>query len=214
MESRKPPTKKRMPPTAFELVMNYRCDMHTELGIAPPPHWQKTHETPKWTQNIYRNFFKTILKPLLKLRPKRKVNWRYFGRIIGILERFKTFWLHDVEAILKAEGLDKISEAEWARIQPLFGEELAREYYLKVLRLPAASIIGDECLVEMMLHKQFVVMEKMKQNAFFLIGFQDAKTTELFLQGMREGYTAVLNADGEFSADDRRADIHLELLAW
>ena len=214
MESSKPLTKNRMPPTAFELMMNYRCDMHMDLGIEPPPHWQKTRETPNWTKKIYQNFFKTILKPLLKLRPKRKVNWRYFGRIIGILERFKTFWMHDVEAILKAEGLDKISEAKWARIQPLLGEKLAREYYLKVLKLPAASIIGDCCLVEMMLLKQFLAMEKMKQNAFFLIISQDAKTTALFLQGMREGYTAVLNANGEFSADDRRASIHFELLAW
>ncbi len=36
----------------------------------------------------------------------------------------------------------------------------------------------------------------------------------MFLKGMGEGYTAFLNEEGEFSGDDRRADIHLELIAW
>lgn len=209
------PTINRKPPTAFELMMNYRVDMHAEMGIEPPPFWEKTHATPNWTKKIYQNFSKTILKPLRKLKPMRnQLNWRYYGRIIGILDRFKTFWLYDVAAILKADGLDNFSDADWARIQPQLGEEIAREHYLKALKLPTESIISYECLVEMMLHKQFLAMDKMKQNAFHVVSLQDAKTTKLFLQGMAEGYTAVLNVDGEFSADDRRASIHFELLAW
>src|ERR1035441_7111511 len=61
--------------------------------------------------------------------------------------------------------------------------------------------------------------------AFYHLAHQSAKTGKLFLKGMEEGYTAFLNEDGEFTGDDRRgglhielrggqADIHMELLAW
>lgn len=187
--------------------------MHAEFGIEPLPHWEKSRATPKWTKNIYRNFSKTILKPLLKLKPnRRKVNWRDFGRIIGILARFQTFFRHDIPAILKAEGLDKISDARWARMQPLLGEKMAHAYCLKVLKLPADSIVSDEGLNYISWHKQIVLIERMNWNALSLVSLQDAKVNELFFQGMREGYAAVLNSDGEFSADDRRAGIHFELL--
>jgi hypothetical protein len=194
-------------------MMNYRCDMHAELGIAAPPHWEKTSDTPGWVKNIYKHFRRTLLKPLLKLKPNRKINWRYLGRIVGIMERFKKFFTHDVPAILKAEGIDKISDKEWAEIEPLLGFERAREYYLQVLNLPANSIISNVRLAEMTLYKQLVNLEAMKQRLLLHLSYQDAKTSDLFWEGVSEGHTAVLNTDGEFTADDRRADIHMELLA-
>ena len=204
----------RPQPTAFELVMNIQCDLRTELGLKPLPHWKQTRETPQWTKNICRKLRNTILKSVMKLRPNGKVNWRNYGRCVGIMERYKTFLACDVPRILKADGLDKISEKKWAKIQPQLGEEQARQYCLKVLERPANDEASLSELLEIALERQMANLEKQKQIAFFHLSSQDAKTAAMFMHGMSEGYTIFLNEDGEFAGDDRRADIHLELIAW
>lgn len=207
-------TAKHSQPTVFEIMMNLQCDLRAEAGLTPLPHWTKTRETPTWTKNICRKLSNTILKSVLKLRPKRKVNWRHYGRCVGIAERYKTFLAIDVPQILKKEGLHKISKKQWQRIQPMLGEEEARQYYLKVLERPKNDQTPLPELVEFAHEKQIAYLEKIKEIAFFHLASQSAKTAHVFLKGMSEGYTAFLNEDGQFSGDDRRADIHLELIAW
>ena len=204
----------RSQPTFFELTMNLQCDLRAEAGLEPLPHWKQTRETPQWTKNICRNLRNTIFKSVLKLRPKGKVNWRNYGRCIGIMERFKTFVAKDVPRILKEDGFDKVSKKKWDKIQPLLGEEEARQYYLKILERPANDNTLLSELVAITLERQIVNLEKHKQTAFYHLVNQDAKTTAIFWKGMSEGYTVFLNEEGQFSGDDRRADIHLELLAW
>lgn len=213
-KSTKPGTTNHSQPTVFEIMMNLQCDLRAEAGLTPLPHWTKTRETPAWTKNICRKLSNTILKSVLKLRPKRKVNWRHYGRCIGIAERYKTFLVKDVPQILKKEGLNKISKKQWQRIQPLLGEKEARQYYLKVLERPKNNQTPLPELVELAHGKQIAYLEKIKEIAFFHLASQSAKTTHVFLKSMSEGYTAFLNEDGQFSGDDRRADIHLELIAW
>ncbi len=201
-------------PTVFELLMNLQCDLRAELGLAPLPHWTQTRETPPWIKNLCHNFRRTIFKSILKLKPRRKVNWRYFGRMIGIMERYKTFLAMDVPAILKAEKLDKISEAKWEKIQPLLGEETAREDYLKVLERNAGDNTSLDELVSVAIQKQVAQLEMHKETAFSFLVNQSAKITALFMKGLGEGYIAFLTEECDFSGDDRRANIHLELLAW
>src|SRR5277367_2971582 len=105
--------------TGFDLVINLQCDLLAEAGLPLPPGLRKTRETPQWTKNICQKLKATILKPVLKLKPKRKFSWRNYGRCIGIIERYKTFLAKDVPRILKKEGLDKIGKKEWAKIQTL-----------------------------------------------------------------------------------------------
>jgi len=195
-------------------MMNFQCEMRAESGLEPLPHWTPKRETPQWTKNICLKLRNTILKPILKLRPKGKVNWRYYGRCIGIMERYKAFLTNDVPKMLKEDGLDNISNMRWAKIQPLLGEEEARQYYLKVLERPANDKTPLLELFAIVLERQMTNLEKQKQTAFFHLASQSVKTGALFLKGMSEGYAAFLNEEGEFSGDDRRADIHLELIAW
>jgi len=207
---------KHTPPTAFELVMNLQCDLRAEMKLDPLPHWQQTRPSSSWTKNICGNFRRTILKSVLKLRPKSttEINWRNFGRCIGIMERYKTFLNQDVPQILEKMGVNDISPEKWEKIQPLLGEENAREYYLKILKRPADDPTPLAELVELAQQNQWEHLEAIKKMAYYHIGQQGAKATNLFLKGMWEGYTAFLNEDGEFAGDDRRTDIHLELLAW
>lgn len=201
-------------PTAFEVMMNVQCGLRVELGLEPLPYWKETTETPAWTKNIYHKLRNTILKSVLKLKPNGTVNWRNYGRCIGIMERYKTFLAHDVPKILKDEGFDKISERDWQKIQPQLGEEHAREYCLKLLKLPADDITPLAELADKVLELQLEHLEKQKQIAFWHLANQDAKTGAIFMKGMGEGYTVFLNEEGQFTGDDCRADIHLELIAW
>jgi len=196
--------------------MNLQCDLRVEMNLEPNPHWKQTRQTPDWVKNIYGKLRSTILKSVLKLRPKSKtkVNWRNYGRIIGLNERYKTFLAKDAPQILKREGFNNISKKKWDKIQSLLGEEDARQYCLKLLERPANDNAPLSELAEIVLRRQLENLEKQKQIAFGNLANQSAKTVAIFLKGMGEGYTVFLNADGEFSGDDRRADIHLELLAW
>jgi len=194
--------------------MNAQSDLRAEAGLEPLPHWKPTRMTPGWVKNTCRKLCNTILKPILKLSFKGKVNWRNYGRGIGLIDRYKTFLAKDVARMIREDGLDKISKKKRAKIQPLLGEKEARQYYLKHLGRPANDKTPLLELFEIGLERQLTNLEKQKQTAFAHLANQSAKTVNIFLKGMSEGYTAFMNVEGEFSADDRRADIHLELIAW
>jgi|ERR1039457_662050 hypothetical protein len=200
---------------AFELMMNLQCDLRAEAGLQPMPNWKQTRKTPQWTKNICQKLKNTILKPVLKLKPRRrKFSWRNYGRTIGIIERYKIFLAKDVPAMLKEDGLDKIGKKRWAKIQPLLGEKDARQYYLKILGRPANDKTSFLELAAEIFIGGLVKLEQHKQTAFAHLANQSAKTYGMFLKGMSEGYKTFLNEEGEFSGDDRRTDIHLELIAW
>jgi hypothetical protein len=201
-------------PTVFEAAMNFQSDMRSELHLEPLPHWNRTCETPQWSKNICRNFGKTIFKPLRKLRPRRTVNWQNFGRLVGIGERYVTFVTKDVPRIFKEDGFDKMSEKRWQRIKERLGLDQMRKYFLKMLERPVSDKIADEELFYLAFEKQFADLERMKQNAFALAGEQTAKKRALFLKGLGNGFTMFLNEESDFSGDDRRTNIHMELLAW
>lgn len=205
----------RPQPTAFELMMDVQCELRAKSGLTALPQWKQTRESPEWVKNICVKLRNTILKSVLKLRPKgNEVNWRNYGRCIGFIERYKIFLAKDVPRILNEEGLDNISEEDWAKIQPRLGEEQMREHYLKILERPADDKASLSELLDIALERQMANLERQKQIAFFHVVNQSAKTAAMFWKGMSEGFQIYLNEDGEFSGDDRRADIHLELIAW
>ena len=169
---------------------------------------------PDWTKAICVKIRNTILKSVLKLKPKdNKVNWRNYGRSIGCLERYKAFLTNDIPRLWTEKGLDKITDEQWEKSLPLLGLEKMRRYYLKILNRPAADETPLEELVNEALERQLEHHEKIKAIAFFHLASQDAKTNNLFLKGFGEGYTIFLNEVGEFSGDDRRAAVYMELMS-
>jgi len=199
-------------PTAFDLVMNFKNELYVASGLEPLPFWKRSEKMPQWTKNICVKLRNTILKSVLKLKPQgNKINWRNYGRSIGCLERYKTFILKDIPRIWEKEGLDRITEEQWRKIEPRLGLEKARQYYLKVLNRPEDDPTSSEDLVIEMLERQLEHHEKLKQTAFFHVAGQDAKTTSIFLKGFSEGYGIFLNEEGDFSGDGRLADVYLEL---
>jgi hypothetical protein len=202
-------------PTVFSQLMDIKCELHREMGLAPLPYWKEVRAQPTWAKNICGNFRNTILKSICKLRPGRKVNWRNYGRCIGLMERYKTFLNKDVPNLLKKDGLNKkLSKKNKKIFEAAVGMKEMRQYYLKVLGRSAKDRTPTLKLIEEALLKQLINLKTQNETAFYHLASQDAKTTKIFLKGMSEGYTIFLNEDGDFNGDVRRTDIHMELLAW
>ena len=128
-----PVRKMRVQPSIFETMMNLQVDLLSTFAVRPSYYWKKTSETPAWSKNIFHSFRGTIFKSILKLRPKGKVNWRNYGRCVGIVDRCITFFRKDAPAILKDEGFNNLSQEKQERLSSMLGEEEARQFYLKLL---------------------------------------------------------------------------------
>jgi hypothetical protein len=200
-------------PTVFAhgvVVANALCK---ETGVPIPETWPKPKfALPDWCGNIVKQLGKTILKPVLRLRPNGKVDWRNFGRLVGIAERYKAFIIHDVPRILEQEFGD-MTEEQWQRIEPLFGMDEARVHLVKLLDRPMADTEALEDLIDEACERQFEALDTMRQNALFLVASQDAKTMALFYKGLAEGFHCFLDEQANFCGDRGRTNIHLILLA-
>jgi hypothetical protein len=204
----------RREPKLFVRLMDLQCELRDAMGLEPLPDWKPTQSTPEWVRTICIRYRNTILKAVLKLKPKGKVNWRNYGRCIGLMERCKTFYQHDIPRILKRDGLDRLTKKQQARLDEVSGEQEMHEYFLKVLKRPLDDKITLANLLTLGMNRQLEVLDKHRQVALYHVAKQNAKDCKMFYVGMSEGYSIFLNEDGEFSGDDRRADVYGNLLAF
>ncbi|HEY3854542.1 MAG TPA: hypothetical protein VGO67_09130 [Verrucomicrobiae bacterium] len=168
---------------------------------------------PKWYVKILERLVKTILKPILKLRPAGEVNWENFGRIIGIVERFKTFLSHDVEREWVEAGLDKMTDQQWEKLEPQLGLDKAREQMAQSLGRPLGKDEPLENAANELTDRLEKYLESLKSVAYRHLALQHPKTTILFHKGVAEGYKCFLDVDGSFAGDRGRTRLYFELLA-
>jgi hypothetical protein len=201
--------------TFFEQVTDIQVALAKEAGMVIDPRLEKNkREVPKWCGGIVDRLKKTILKPILKLRPNGVMNWRNYGRMMGIVERYKTFILHDVERDFIEAGLDKLTEEKWEKIWAAFGKDKLRKRLIEILERPVADDEPLEKLVDEVLERQFYAIEKMREDACRHIAQQDAKVSALFFKGMAEGYTCFLDEAGKFVGDRGRTRLYFDFLAY
>jgi hypothetical protein len=195
--------------------MDVQVALAKEAGLPVDPRLARdAREVPKWCAGIVDRLKKTILKPILKLRPNGVMNWRNYGRMIGIAERYKTFILHDVERDFIEAGLDKLTEEQWEKIWAAFGKDKMRKRLVEILGHPGADEEPLEKLVEEALERQFEALEKLKNDACWLISQQNAKAVALFFKGMAEGYSCFLDEGGRFVGDRGRTRLYFDFLAY
>jgi hypothetical protein len=200
--------------TFFEQVTDIQVALAKEAGLTVDPVLaQESRDVPEWCAGIVERLRKTILNPILKLRPNGVVNWRNYGKMIGIFERYKTFITDDVERMFKEEGFDKITEQQWEKLVPLLGLEKLREQLAVFLGRPLPDEEPLENAVDELLERQFKHLDNLKAEALRHVAQQDAKTTSLFFKGMAEGYNCFLGVDGRFVSDRGRTWLYMEFLA-
>ncbi len=198
-------------PTVLEFVNTVHIEMAKTAGmpfgqIAD----QEQRKLPRWSLKILEKFRQTILKPVLKLRPRGEINWQDYGKMIGVLKRGKTFFLVDLARLIQTEGFDKITDEQWEKIQP---KEQLRAYVVKVLDRPVSESEALDSLVDEVIAQRVKSLEKHEEIAFMNVSQQSAKIQALFLKGLEQGYRLFLDADGNFCGDRGRTEIYMELLS-
>jgi hypothetical protein len=90
-------------PTMFEQLLVINTALNEEMEVVSTENSPKPEiKMSQWGRIIVKQLGKTVFKPILKLRPKGKVDWRNYGRMVTVMERYKTFISHDVPRILES----------------------------------------------------------------------------------------------------------------
>jgi len=207
-------SKKCERPTLLEFLAGFHLEAHKLMGddvkidpklpIAPLPHWGK---------NIVKQFGKTIMKPVIKLRPSKKSTCQDYGKIIGILNRGITFYRTDAWKILEDERFTELSEITadvWEKIQP---ENQMRVHVIKQLGRPVAKTEGLDDLIDELMEKRIKHFEELRDQAFRFMATRSAKDNAMFHKGVAQGYEMFIDEEARFCGDRGRTEIYMELIS-
>ena len=204
-------TKNSGRPTVLEFVNGLQIELAKAAGL-PVEHKTGCEQDrrPKWSLNIVDRLRRTNLQRLLKLRSAGEIRWQNYGKIIGVLERGKTFLLVDLPRIIVEEGLDKITDEQWEKIQPM---EQLRWHVVKILNRTVSDGESLNELVDEVINRWIESLQKHRQVAFWHASQRSAKEYALFLKGVWQGYKLVMDEAGKFCGDRGRTEIYMELLS-
>ena len=195
----------------FDQLQGIRSELIRGMGLPVPPEESvRANKMPAWSLEILNRLQKTILKRVVKLIPKGQVNWRNYGKMIGLIHRFTTFINKDAPRIVIEEGLDELGVEG---LVELLGKDRMRRHLVKMIGRPVADDESMTSLWNEAWRLQEESLKKIEMAAFSYLAHQEARATSLFLKGIGEGYTLFLDEECRFVGDRGRTDIYLELLA-
>ena len=198
-------------PTLLEFLASYNYEAHKQFGTKVEfDNGLHVSPMPDWAKKIITQFGKTVLRPVLKLRPSKKTTCQDYGKLVGILNRGITFYCQDARKMIEAEGLDKISGEEWEAIQP---RDQLRAQIVKKLGRPVAENEVLDDLIEELTEKRIKHLEELRTRAFQFMSQRSAKDNVMFHKGMAQGYEMFMTDDGQFCGDRGRTEIYLELIS-
>jgi hypothetical protein len=207
--------KKRDRPTLLEFLAGVGYEANKQFGVPlefnasvrPAP-------IPGWGKRTISRLGKTILRPILKLRPSQKTTFQDFGKIIGVIQRGITFFRKDINEIIqeKFDGLDfsQISQEQWEEIQP---SDQMLAFFRERLGRPIVETETWEDLEEEMFERRIKELEELCVKAFRFMAQQNVKENAKFLKGLQQGYEIFLDEERQFCGDRGRTAIYLELLS-
>jgi hypothetical protein len=167
---------------------------------------------PDWVHKLCDELTKTIFKGMIESDPREnKFVARDYGRIVGFILRGVVFYVKEVPALLKDDGLLDLTDER--------AEKLKKEAGLPMLFAMASQtfqkpIANEEALIQEGGER---VKEKGEEllKGFFLIGRhllnQPIEEQHEFLCGIPEGFVSFLNNQGEFAGKRRMFEIFLLL---
>jgi hypothetical protein len=206
-----PRSKKRGWPTLLEFLASYYSEANKQFGTKVEiDSALNVSAMPAWAKKIMTQFGKTIIKPVLKLRPSKKSTCQDYGKLTGMLNRGITFYREDAWKMIEAEGLDEISDEKWEMIQP---SDQLRAHVVKQLGRPVADTETLEDLGIELIEKRIKHLEELRTRAFQFMSQRSAKENAMFHKGMAQGYEIFMDQDGQFCGDRGRTEIYLELIS-
>ena len=198
-------------PTALEFMSSFHAEAAKVTGadLAINPELSLT-PLPKWGVKTLERLRKTVMRPVLKLKPTLNSNCQDYGKILGILERQIAFLQVDIWEILQAEGLDKITDDEWEKIQPA---AQTRAHIIWLLKRPVSDEEKTNDLANEVYVRKIENLEEMRKNGFAFMAHRGAKDRAKFLKGLGQGYNAFMDVSGKLCGDRGRTEIYSKLLS-
>jgi hypothetical protein len=206
-----PPSEKRGRPTLLDFIGSFYAEANQQFGtkveIGPELH---VFTLPDWARKTVTQFGKTVMKPILKLRPSGKTNCQDYGKMVGILNRLIDYHRKDLRDMIERDGLDKITEEDWKKIQP---RAQTRAHIVRQIGRPVADTESVEDLTVELIEQRIRQMEEIRTRAFRFMATRSTKENTMFHKGMAQGYEMFLNEDGNFCGDRGRTEIYTELIS-
>jgi hypothetical protein len=206
-----PPADKRSRPTLLEFIGGYFAEAKRQFGInidLDPE--MPVLQLPEWAKKTVKQLGKTVLKPVLKLRPSKKSTCQDYGKLIGILNRGITFYRKDAWKIIEDEGLNEISDQEWELVQPC---DQWRAWIVKRLGRPVSDTETLEDMEAELIEQRIKQLEEIRKQAYRFMAQRSAKDNAMFHRGMAQGYEMFMDMHGQFCGDRGRTEIYTELLS-
>ena len=202
---------KRGRPTLLEFLAGYYFEANKQFGtkVEIDPEIP-IFPLPDWAKKIMTQLGKTIIKPVLKLRPSKKSTCQDYGKLTGMLNRGITFYREDAWKMIEAEGLNEISNEDWEKLQPC---DQLRTCVVKQLGRPVADTETLEDLEVELMEKRIKHLEELRTRAFQFISQRSAKDNAMFHKGLAQGYEMFMTEDCQFCGDRGRTEIYMQLLS-
>lgn len=167
---------------------------------------------PVWVHNICDELTKTIFKRMIESAPRdNKFVARDYGRIIGFLLRGVVFYVKEVPALLKKDGLLDLTKERAEKLEKEAGFPLLFSMASQTLQKPISN--KDELIQEG--GERIEKRGKELLSGFFVIGRhlldQPIEQQHEFLCGIPEGFVSFLNDQGDFAGKRKRFEIFLLL---
>lgn len=205
------PNEGRGRPTLLEFMASYHAAAGKLTGLEEEATGQvEAKPLPQWGVKTLDQLRKTVMRPVLKLKPHGKTNCKDYGKIIGVVERQITFLEVDIWEIMLGEGWDKIPKEEWEKIQP---EAQMRDHLIRLLKRKVGDDEKTEDLAVEAWERKIENHKAIRQAAFEFISTRSAKERGMFYDGLAQGYKLFMDEAGKLCGDRGRTEIYTELLA-
>jgi hypothetical protein len=187
----------------------------TKAAKQPVSEAKYSVQLPVWCHNICDQLTKSVFRSLVDSAPKDgKFTARNWGRMTGFILRWASFCFNDAPAVLKREGFFDLSPEQEEKIEENSGIDLLFPIASEKFQKPITN--EEELLEAGEAHFQKKSDEWMNQ-AFGVLSFfanQPISEQHKFLCGIPEGFTIVVNNEGEFTGKRGRYEIYLLLAMY
>jgi hypothetical protein len=181
----------------------------------PPQEAKYSTVLPPWAHKLCDKQMTTIFKNYVKAAPgDNRIVARHYGQIMGFLVRGVLFYFNEMRPQVEKEGLSDLIREQQNKMEEISGLPMLFSVASVFLQKPVAG--GADLIEAGTENAEGKAKEQMARHVLTLRYLLERPVEEQyeFLQGIPEGFKAVLNLRGEFTGDKRRLEVYLALFHY
>jgi hypothetical protein len=178
----------------------------------PPQEPKYSKVLPAWALKLCDKQMTTIFKNYVKAAPRdNQIVARHYGQIIGFLLRGVLFYFNEMRPQVEKEGLSDLIREQQNKMEEISGLPMLFSLASVFVQKPVSG--GAELIEAGTENAEGKAKDQMARHVLTLLYLLERPVEEQyeFLQGIPEGFKAVLNLRGEFTGDKRRLEVYYAL---